>query len=340
VLSVQSRRLRTGKLDPNTLLRYVFTRLGARDHRVLVGPKIGEDAAVIDLGSEVLVVHSDPITAASKLVGWLAIHVPSNDVAVTGARPRWISATVLLPEDSTEELLDEITKQMDEAARELGAAIVGGHTEVAPELRKPIVCCTVLGTCPKERFVPTSGARIGDLVVMTKSAAVEGTAILATDFENELLRKGVPRDVIERGKQFIKNVSVVKEALALAEHGLATSMHDPTEGGILGGLFEIAYASGVRIVVYRDRVPVAPETKIICEAMGLDPLKLISSGALLATIPREHVEKALETLRGIGIDAAVIGEVVEGFGVEVVERDGSRISIEEWIPDEIYRLYE
>ncbi len=328
-----------GKLRPELLRTLVFSRIGVRDPRVLVGPRYGEDAAVIDMGNEVLVIHSDPITAAVDLIGWLSVHIASNDIAVCGAKPRWLLPVILLPEvDNSLEILDRITEQMHKAATEIGAQIVGGHTEVTPELSRPIVSMTAIGIAPRSRFVTTSGARPGDVVLMTKSAGLEGTAIIATDFENELLKRGVAREIIDSAKRFYTMVSVVKEALLLAELG-ATAMHDPTEGGILGGLAEIAYASRVKIVVWENRIPIAFETQIICNTLGLDPLKLISSGVLLATLPRERAESTIEKLKELGIEVKIIGEVVEGLGVELHRASGAVEHVGEYVEEEIYKLW-
>jgi len=304
-----------GKLPPSMLERYVLSRVGAKDPAVLVGPSIGEDAAIIDIGGgRVLVAHVDPITEAVELLGWLAVHIACNDVAVRGARPRWLLPVLYFPEHAAEELVDKVTAQIDEAAKEVGAMVVGGHSEFAPRLERPLISMTALGVAEKGRYVTTSGARAGDVVIMTKTVAVEGTAILATDFRDALLRAGVPREVVERGRQFIRMVSVAKEALALAEAGLATSMHDPTEGGLVGGLVEIAYASGKTLEVWEDRVPIAEETLAMARALGLDPLKLISSGVLIATVPEARAREALELLSGLGVRATVVGRVLEYSG--------------------------
>ncbi len=332
-----------GKLPPWMMLRYVYPRIGVRDPSVVVGPGIGEDAAVIDLGDgRVLVVHNDGITGAVELLGWLAVHIVSNDIAVTGARPRWFLMTLYLPEEGGEALVDNIMKQIDLAARELGVMVVGGHTEFTPKLERPLIATTAIGITSKEKFVRTGGARAGDLVLMTKVAAIEGTAILSTDFAEELRKRGVREDAIERGREFVKRVSVVKEALLLAENGLATSMHDPTEGGILGGLSEIAYASRKTIVVWEDRIPVASETLEMSRALGIDPLRLISSGTLIATTPREKVDKALELLRASGIEATIIGEVREYEDTLVVlhRRNGVTEHINDvYVEDELFRLW-
>lgn len=314
-----------GKPPPGLLEKYVFNRIGKRDPSVLVGPSIGEDAAIIDLGGKVLVAHVDPITGAVELLGRLAVYVASNDVAVRGARPRWLLPVLYLPEDSGEALLDTVTAQIDEAARNLGAMVVGGHTEFTPGIRRPLISMTAIGLSDHSRYVTTGGARPGDVVIMTKTAGIEGTAILATDLGDALRRRGVPEELIRRGGDFVGRVSIVREALALADAGLATSMHDPTEGGILGGLVEMAHASGVEIRAWEERVALAEETDAMVRALGLDPLRIISSGALLATVPGDRAGEALRVLEGLGLRAAVIGEVVaKGKGsVEVHRRDGS-----------------
>ena len=333
-----------GKLPPEILRKYVLSRVGVRDSSVIVGPSIGEDSAVIDLGDgRVLVTHVDPITGAVEFLGWLAVHIACNDVAVTGARPRWLLTVLYLPEGSGTELLDSITAQVDSAAKEVGAMVVGGHSEYTPGLERPLISMTSIGITEKRKFVRTGGARPGDVVLMTKVAAVEGTAILSTDFKDVLLSKGIPPKVLESGKEFIKSVSVVKEALALAEAGLPTSMHDPTEGGLLGGLSEVAYASGKTLEVWEDKVPIAEETKVICEALGIDVLKLISSGVLIATVPESRVDEALRTLNSVGVKASVIGRVREFTSdlVIVHRKDGKVEKYDDvFVEDELVRVWE
>ncbi len=326
-----------GKLEYTLLKKYVFNRIGARRKEVIVGPGIGEDAAIIDFGDKVLVVHSDPITEAVERIGWLAVNIACNDVAVRGARPYWASTTILLPEGFREELLDEITRDIDEAARKLGVMIVGGHTEETPRLDRPIVVVTAMGLASKNTLVTTSGARVGDLVLMTKTAGLEGTAIIARDFEKLLLDKGVPKEVVVKAKEFLWDISVVREAVELAWLG-ATSMHDPTEGGVLGGLIEMSIASGKRIRVYEDKIPIAYETRIIAQALGINPLNLISSGVLLATIPKSIAMEALRVLENMGVKASIIGEVVSGEGVELVRREGVE-EYHDFVVDEIARLW-
>jgi hydrogenase maturation factor len=221
--------------------------------------------------------------------------------------------------------------------------VVGGHSEYTAGLDRPIISMTAAGITTREDYVSSGGARPGDLVLMTKTAAVEGTAILASDFKDELLAKGASNEVIERARSFIKNISVLKEALILAERRLATSMHDPTEGGIIGGLTEIAYASKVSIDVWEDKIPVAEETRILCGLLGVDYLRAVSSGVLIATVPRELGEEAISQLRKIGIPAALIGEVASygGYLVKLHRADGSTETYREvQVMDEIIKLWE
>ena len=330
----------TGKLPPSFLEKYVWRRHGRDDPRVLVGPGIGEDAAVIDMGDRVLVLHSDPITEAVEGIGWLALNIAANDVATAGAKPLWASVTILLPEGFSEKLLDEITRDLHRAAEELGVSIVGGHTEEAPRLDRPILVVTMLGEAPRDRYVRTGGAKPGDAVLVVKSAGLEGTSILAKDFRDVLESQGIGGNLLEKAAGFAAEVSIVREALLLAEMG-ATSLHDPTEGGLIGGLVEVALASGKTLEVWEKDVPVKPETRRICEALGLDPLKLISSGALIATVPPEKLGQVKEALNSMGIEYGVAGRVHEGAAKLIIHRiEGRTEEYEEPPVDELARVWE
>jgi len=333
-----------GKLPLNFMLKYVYPRIGHIDPSVIVGPSVGEDAAIIDLGDgRVLVVHNDAITGAVKSLGWLAVHIVSNDIAVRGARPRWFLMSLFLPEEDFESAVDEIMGQVDRAAKELGLMVIGGHTEVTSGIDRPIIGTTALGLARRDGYVTTSGARIGDYIIVTKGVGIEGTAIICTDFADHLRKRGIDEGIISCGARFLDMVSVVNEAILLAENGLATAMHDPTEAGLLGGLAELAYASKKTIEAYEDSIPMFKETAIVTSALNVDPLRLISSGALVATIPPDKVSRALKILGDEGVEARIIGRVREFNGnlVEIRRLDG-RIEVirEAYFPDEIFRLWE
>jgi hydrogenase expression/formation protein HypE len=325
--------MKVGKVPPQILSRLVWNRRGAPRQEVVVGPALGEDAAVINLGDRYMAVHTDPISGSVKLLGFLAVYVPTNDVAVRGIEPMWLSVAIFLPPSAEEEVLDAVTSQIDSAARELGVAVVGGHTEVTTAVTRPLVVATAMGV--GRRYVTTSGARPGDYVLMTKSAGQEAASILATDFEEEALRRGVDQAAVERAKEFIKSISVVREALALAD--IATAMHDPTEGGIANGLAEIAYASGVSIVADPQKVVVYPEVEALCRAFGIDPLETLSSGVLLATVPPDRLSDAEERLRKLHVPYSVIGRVVPR--ADFLVKIGEKIYDKPYVEDKLFLLF-
>jgi hydrogenase maturation factor len=329
---VRVRRFPTGKVPSDILRRVVFERLGVPCDRLLQGPRVGEDAAVIDNGDRVLVVATDPITGAVGNVGWLAVHINANDVASTGARPLWFLCVTLLPEGAGEELLERIMEQMHDACIEVGVSLVGGHTETTPGLDRPILIGFMMGEAEKDRYVTTGGAKPGDKIILTKGAGIEGTAVLAGDLE-KVLRNKVDGGVLSSAQRMIERISVVPEAMKAVEIGGVHSLHDPTEGGILNGVWELAEAAGVGAVIWEEEVPVAEETRVVCEALDIDPLKLMGSGALLIVVELEYAGDEM------GIEATVIGTIrpVEE-GRVLVKKDGGRIDIEAVDQDEVYRI--
>ncbi|MBI3989679.1 MAG: hydrogenase expression/formation protein [candidate division NC10 bacterium] len=325
------------------LLKKLLAKLPQRDPRVVVGPKIGEDAAVLDLGDRYLVVTVDPITFATDEIGWYAVHVNANDLAVRGARPLWFTMVLLLPEGrATESLVEGIFAQVEEACSGIGATVIGGHTEVTADLGRPILIGGMLGEVAKDGLVTTSGARVGDVVILTKGIAVEGTAIMAREKEEALKRLGCDEDLLERARGFLHRpgISVLKEALKGVETVKVHAMHDPTEGGLSSGLYELAEASGVGLRIFRERIPILPESLKFCEALDLDPLGTIASGALLLTAPPEDAERLLERYRQEGILAVAIGEVVgQEKGITLVAM-GEERPFPRFDRDEIARLFE
>ncbi|QSG06847.1 AIR synthase family protein [Halapricum desulfuricans] len=318
-----------GKLDPEVLDAHVLSRTGAPDERVTLGPATGEDAAAIDLGTDSLVVSSDPVSLAAEAAGTLGVPVATNDVAATGAEPAWLTSTVFLPDDDPERL-DALTAQLDRAARELDVAIVGGHAEVLDDLSRPLLSLTAMGRTDDP--IATGGARAGDDLLLTGGAAIEGTAILATDFRDAL--DSVPAETLDRAAGFFEEISVLEAARALWP--TATGLHDPTEGGVLAGVYEIAQAADATVELDRSAVPIRPATRAICDAMGVDPLRIFGSGALLATVDPDDSERALDALTDAGIEAGVVGTVQAGE--PVVRIDGETIDSQP--RDDCYPLWE
>jgi hydrogenase maturation factor len=309
--------VRPGKLPPDLLARLVGSATWP-DPRVLVGPGIGEDAAGIDLGDgRVLVLKSDPITFAGDLIGWYAVHVNANDVATMGATPQFFLATLLLPESFKEDAVAPIFEQIGEACRSIGAVLVGGHTEVTHGIEGPILCGAMVGEVARDRLVRSSGARAGDALLLTGGIAIEGTAVLARDVPGDLRAAGVGEATIERAARFLwePGISVLPDARALLDAVPVHAMHDPTEGGLRAAVHELALASGLGAVLEAGMIPVLPETREVATALRLDPLGMLASGALLAAVPDDVVEKARTALSAAGIDSAVIGELREGAGV-------------------------
>jgi hydrogenase maturation factor len=335
------RVLPVGKLRAEAL-QAVFDQHPIRDPRVVVGPRVGEDAAVIDLGDRYLIATADPITFVAEDLARYALVVNANDVAVRGARPRWFLATLLLPEGATSEAtVGALFDALHAACDELDVTLVGGHTEVTHGLDRPIVAGTMLGEVAKDKLVTTGGARVGDAVVMTKGVPLEGAAIIARAREAELRERGVPAGTIRRAKAFLTTpgLSILPEAEIACELATVHAMHDPTEGGIATALVELAEAAGVGLRIDRDRVMVLPEGRTLCEAFGLDPLGTIASGALLMTLDPAEAGIVIHALARESIDCHFIGQVVEReHGVTLV--DGTRTwPMPVFAQDEITRLF-
>jgi hydrogenase maturation factor len=331
-----STSLLPGKLPPALLQRLLRYR-GAPDRRVVVGPAFGEDAAVIDLGDRYLVLKSDPVTFTADEIGWYAVHVNANDIAVMGAKPAWFQATIIVPPATNAATVRAIFRDIHRSARGLGVAVTGGHTEVSEAVRQPVVAGDMQGIVEREALVRSSNVRVGDQVVLTKAAGIEGTSILARAFAREAV-KVLGTAVQRRAARFhhVPGISVVPEALLAARLGV-TAMHDPTEGGVATGLFELAAASRKRLVVDLDLVPVLPPTALLCEHFGLRPLGLIGSGALLMTVPPQRLDAVLRACRRARVPAQRIGHVVSGSGVRAY-RNGKPTRFEWSERDELTRL--
>jgi len=327
--------LRLGKLLPS-LLEQLLRWRGAPDRRVMVGPGCGVDAAVVVLGTRRLVLKSDPVTFTTARLGWYVVQVNANDVAVMGARPCWFQPTILLPPGTRVSQVTAIVREIHDACRTLGIAVTGGHTEVTDGVTRTIVAGDMHGLVLGRTPITAAGARPGDTLLLTKAAGLEGTAILAQERAREL-RRALSAAAFRRAQDFRRRpgISVVAEALTATRHG-ASAMHDPTEGGIRAALHELAHASRVRLRVDLDRVPIRPETARLCEYFEIDPLGLIGSGALLATVEANRAARLLRAWRRIGVDGHPIGQVEAGHGL-LATRGGQPIEFPWVAQDEIIR---
>lgn len=332
--------LPAGKL-PNALLDQLLRRFTVADPRLLVGPQMGVDAAVIDMGATCLVAKSDPITFAADAIGWYAVNVNANDIAVMGATPRWFLATILLPERTTTAALAEaIYGQIAGACSDLGVALAGGHTEITVGLERPIVAGFMLGEVSPERLVRSSGVQPGDALILAGSVPIEGTAIVAREREGELLARGLAPALVQRAQRFLHDpgISVVRAARLATATAPVHAMHDPTEGGLATGIWEMAQAAGVGMTIDLDVVPVLPESRAVCAAFGLDPLGVIASGALLLAAAPADVAPLLAAFDSAGLPACQIG-VASGRGDRLeATRGGQPVEFPRFAVDEIARL--
>jgi hydrogenase maturation factor len=245
---------------------------------------------------------------------------------------------MLLPQNTTSTQLKHITSQIDEATKELGIAVVGGHSEFTMNIKRPILVATAIGEAEKKKLIRSSGAKIGDSIIVTKGAAIEGTTILSTE-SAELLEAKIDKTTIQNAQKFIKLISIVKDALTATEIGGVHAMHDATEGGIAACLQEIAWASSIGIAVYEEKIPIYEETKIVCNALNIDPLKTISSGSLVISARPEKAEEIVGALEVKGIKAAVIGKTVDKReGSYVFRRDGTKLDLSKPVKEELWRV--
>ena len=323
--------MKEGKIPPELLKSLVFNNIKVKSKEVIMRPEIGEDCAAIDFGGHACVLSTDPITGAEKGAGTLAIHISCNDVATCGVRPVGIMVTILVPPTATEGDIGRVMKEAGEAAAALGVEIIGGHTEVTSAVNRIVISTTAVGKVLKDRIVRSSGAQTGDDVIMTKWAGLEGTSIIAADKE-KVLADRLSQEEIEVAKSFIEHISVVEEGVAAGEFG-ASSMHDVTEGGILGAAWEIAESSSKGIDIYIDEIPVHAVTRKLCYVFGIDPYRLISSGSMLITV--KNGAELVRILEQKGIPAAIIGRITEHD--RNIIRDGETLILSPPDVDELFK---
>lgn len=322
-----------GKVPENILKRSVFKQLTVKRPEVLLHSGIGEDCSALAVGEDAIVLSTDPITGTAKNIGNLAFHVTANDIAAAGAELVGILLTILLPPGSGEDELKEIMRDISGLAGEYHVEILGGHTEVSAAVNQTLVSVTGVGRAPKDALITTGGLRPGQELVVTKWIGLEGTSILVREKQEELAGH-LPPELLERARGFDRYLSVVPDSRVAVQTGVS-AMHDVTEGGIFGALWEMAAASGVGLEVDLKKIPIKQETIEICEFFDINPYMLISSGAML--IGTDHGSRLVEALRERGIHSAVVGYATEGND-RIIRNGDERRFLEPPRADELYRV--
>lgn len=331
----------SGKLPPD-LLNRLLKKYALPGPGVVVGPGIGLDAAVIDAGisGEYLLLKTDPITLVGEDIGFYAVNINANDIACMGGTPRWFTAAIILPEGRAgEALVESIFRSLSETCASIGVSLAGGHTEITHGIDRPIIVGNLTGTVPKDGLKTAAGVRPGDAIILTKGIAIEAVSIIAREKREELLR-AYPREFIERCAGFIHEpgISVVRDARIALGAGDVHALHDPTEGGLSSGLYEMAEAAGVGLEIEADRIPILPEAKELLGRYGLDPFGTIASGSLLIAAPEGEAGKIISALQAAGIPASRIGRATEGErGATLIK--GVSLDFPKFERDEITKIF-
>lgn len=332
-----------GKLKHESLAQ-LLSNIEIQDSRVIMGSKIGEDAAVIDIpGKNFLVAKTDPITFATDEIGYYTVIVNVNDLVCTGAKPKWFQSTILLPEKlTTSRMIDKIFKNIHDTCKSMDITVVGGHTEITPGLERPIVIGSLIGEVPKDKLVLTSGAKPGDALVLTKGIFIEGTSLIGREKERELIDHELDHEFIKRCQDYLFNpgICVFKEALLANNHFEIKSMHDPTEGGVYTGVAEMTIASNTGILIEEQKINVLPESKILSEIFNLNPYNTISSGSLLIAVNQENSSGLIALLSKNKIFAEQIGKFTpKDKGLLVKKKDGKKELLRYSETDEITKIF-
>ena len=329
--------LPVGKLDTDLLKETVFSHILHLRPEVMVRPGVGEDCATIDFGKYECVMSTDPITAAISEIGRLAIHITCNDIASNGVEPLGIMLAMMLPIGTTVGEIETIMMQAQEVASSLGVEIIGGHTEITPAVNRPVIVSTAIGRTVSGGSQKAENMRPGDVILMTKQAGLEGTGIIASDFADQLSEVLTAEEIAE-AKGYMNLVSVVKEGVAAGKMGTA-GMHDITEGGVLGAVWELSEISGVGVELEEDKIPVSEVTQKICNHFGINYLRLISSGCMMIIVHPDREEAVTEAIRAVGVDVSRIGYVKEqGASRVLIGKDGVVREIDPPESDELYKV--
>lgn len=299
--------MKTGKLDWDDLNKIIKNSMGAVRNEVKTGGGIGEDCSIVSFGEYDCVLSTDPITGAAENAGKLAVNINCNDVASSAAEPLGILVTILAPQNVTIYKIQKVMNEIHDECKKLNVEVLGGHTEVTAAVNKMIISCTVLGRAKSGRAIATSNAQIGDDIIVTKNLCIEGTSILVNDYPDKAKSILTERE-IEEAKGYVEKLSVVKEGIIAGNFGV-NCMHDITEGGVLGALWEVASASEKGFIAYKGSMPLSNVTRKLCKGFGIDPLRFISSGSMLIT--SKHGHDLLDELEKEGINASIIGKITD-----------------------------
>lgn len=325
-----------GKLPNDILEKIVLSNIKTKRKEVLVGAAVGKDSAVIDFDKEVCVLSTDPITGATKGLGRLAIHISCNDIATNGAEPVGVLMTILVPPSATENDIDTIMKDAEKAASEINVQIIGGHTEITDAVNRIVISTTVIGKQRKDTLPDISKIKTGDKILITKYAAIEGTSIIANELEEELIQK-LGKEKLDIAKSMDSMLSVVKEGIICGEIGVRY-MHDITEGGIYGAVWEASKAINKGVKIYENLIPVKEVTKEIADILDIDLYRLISSGSMLIIAENDKTPIIEKELNKHGIKSTIIGEVIEKD--IILEKNGELFNIDPPASDELYKALE
>ncbi len=332
-----------GKLK-HEYLAHLLSEIEIQDNRVIMGSKIGEDAAVIEIpGDNYLVAKTDPITFATNEIGYYAVIVNVNDLVCTGATPKWFQSTILLPAKyTTSQMINKIFNDIHNTCKSMEITVIGGHTEVTPELSRPIVIGSLIGEVDKNKLVLTSGAESGDALILTKGIFIEGTSIIGREKEDELLNHGFNHKFIENCRKYLYNpgISVLDEALLANNHFKIKSCHDVTEGGLAMAIAEMTIASNTGVIIDEEKILVLPEPKILSEIFNINPYNTLSSGSLLIAVNQEDSAGLVDLLRSNKINAEKIGIFTsKKEGLVVKKGDGKKELLKFSATDEITKLF-
>ena len=331
--------LPVGKLPPELLARFLHS-LESTDTSLIIGPRVGEDAAVIDIGNQYLVAKTDPITFATDAIGWYAVCVNSNDIAAMGALPRWFLATILLPEDASVQLTETIFEQLTGACEQLNITLCGGHTEVTHGLSRPMIAGFMLGLVEKDELITSAGAQAGDDLLLTKGMAIEATSIIARERAVEVEQK-YGHAWLSRAQGFLYDpgISVLRDAQIACSVGGVHAMHDPTEGGLATAVHELVQCSEKGVCLWEDELPIACESRQLCDDYDINPLGAISSGALLLAVDPTFSSRIIHALEDVQIPCARVGKVLpEKEGVCILKAGVSR-ALPLFVADEITKIF-